>query len=301
MTAEKKKGSKPPVFSLRRMRSSDLEDCVPLLQSPFSGDPAARKKLLAFWRHLVESEASASGVIEDMAQPRGKKLVGFGVSFFATIPFAQETKTAPPFLPLRAAEQWRQGARPFLTREEIAKANSGEGLICVPVNFGMDLGRYGPEDMLKLQEAVLQMFFKVHAGYRITEFLQEVYGKYLMSNFTVMGLSTLRDYREFGQEPHLARLTDENRPYLMSAKPGRSPDWNNTQLFTFFTRYSKPRFYFRPGEQQVLEESLLGGTDEEIAKTFKLSLWSVKKRWQTIYTKVEERDWELLAGTSSPQ
>jgi hypothetical protein len=300
LNAEKKKTPKPIVFSFRRALPSDLKDFLPLLQGPFSQDATAQKNLLAFWRHLLESGADASGVVEDSSQPQGKRTVGFGISFFATPKFAQETKTAPPFLPLRAAEKWRQGSRPYLTREEIAKANAGEGLICVPVNFGMALGRYGAEAFPKLQEATLQLFFRVHGGYQITEFLEEVYGDYLMENFKVMGLSTLRDYGGYQAEPHHAPLTGENRPYLMGIRRDQALDWKSNHVFTFFAQYTKPRFYFRAGEQAALEEALAGGTDEETAKKFRRSLWSVKKRWRTIYEKVMGVDPELLDGVSLP-
>ncbi|SRR5579871_140040 len=291
MVSPKKAGS--PRFSIRPTRVPDLEKCYSLLRAPYAANPANRKGLLAFWRQLMESGSAATGVIEDKAL--GKRLVGFGMSFFASKSFARECLTAPPYLPLRAAG-WRRGVRPFLNREEIAKANAGEGLVCVPLNFGMDVTSYGPPDLVKLQEAVLQMFFKVHGGFKITEFIEEVYGAFYRDNFQAMGLEVLRDFGEYESPPELGPVAEADRPCLMGAKPENPLVWKGSQVAVFFARYTPPHFYFRPGQQAVLEDALEGATDEEIAASRRLSIWSVKKRWKTIYEKVSTVDPELLGS-----
>lgn len=282
-----------PHFIYRPTRVSDLNTCFSILKAPYAGDPEARKKLVGFWSRLVESGSAASGVIEDKAL--GKRLVGFGIGFFATKAFARECLTAPPFLQLRAVQQWKRGKRPFLTREEIARANTGEGLVLITMNFGMEEGAYGPQNLPKLIVAITRdNFHKVHDGYKIVEMMGEIYGAHFRDASISIGFNLRRDYGEFSGAPALAKLTELDRPYLIGVKAEETDIVKVNQAFSIFNSYTPPRFYFRPKEQSVLEEALEGSTDEEIARHSKVSIWSVKKRWGTIYEKVSKADPEMV-------
>lgn len=60
-----------------------------------------------------------------------------------------------------------------------------------------------------------------------------------------------------------------------------------------------PRFRFSLGEQSVLEWTMLGLADDEIAAQVHVSMDAIKKRWRSIYTKVGNVDPELLATADS--
>jgi DNA-binding NarL/FixJ family response regulator len=45
-----------------------------------------------------------------------------------------------------------------------------------------------------------------------------------------------------------------------------------------------------PGEQRMLVLALEGQSDEDLATTLGLSSWTVKKRWQSVYAKIDAVD-----------
>jgi DNA-binding CsgD family transcriptional regulator len=56
----------------------------------------------------------------------------------------------------------------------------------------------------------------------------------------------------------------------------------------------EPRFRFSDVEKDLLEAALLSGTDEEISRSLDLSIWTIKKRWQRVYEKVDRVIPDLL-------
>lgn len=60
----------------------------------------------------------------------------------------------------------------------------------------------------------------------------------------------------------------------------------------------KPRFRFSFGEQRLLELALLEASDDQASKELCLSPDAIKKRWRSIYQKVET-DPELLGESES--
>ena len=98
-----------------------------------------------------------------------------------------------------------------------------------------------------------------------------------------------RDYDEFSEA---VPWEEEVRPFLFGFDRGEIG--HSTSIITLAFAFPRPRFGFSLGEQGVLEKALLGATDEDIAKALELSVWAIKKRWQTLYEKVEKIDPLLL-------
>lgn len=285
-------------LSYRPTQPSDLEECFPLTRDRFVYDNKSQKELLAFWRHLFQIGACHSAVIEDRDKPKGKRVVGFGLSFFAKDSFMLEAKKElPPFLAPRVLEKWKRKEHVFLTKEEIRRANAGAGVNILIPNYGWDI-RLSGEEQAKVLHLIPESFAAVHCVYHIKELLEEVYGGGLREMLAAMGCELRRDYSEFKGTPYLAGIAQENHPYLVgfteesaSAKPG-------TFAAFMLNKKAEPRFHFRAGEQDVLWQALSGAPDPEIAKVLQLSPWTVKKRWQGIYEKVERGDAELLGATA---
>ena len=61
----------------------------------------------------------------------------------------------------------------------------------------------------------------------------------------------------------------------------------------------KPCFHFSFGEQMLLEYALLEYSDDEATSRLHLSPDAVKKRWRSIYRKVDMKAPELLGGAES--
>jgi hypothetical protein len=104
----------------RPTQSADLEVCFPLIRDRFLYNTKSARELLSLWRHWFKTRACNSSVVEDWDQPKGKRIVGFGLSFFPPESVARQLKESlPPYLPLRVLEKWRKRSRFFLDREGI--------------------------------------------------------------------------------------------------------------------------------------------------------------------------------------
>ena len=74
--------------------------------------------------------------------------------------------------------------------------------------------------------------------------------------------------------------------YLVGTRDDPARADGNLTLSKLF--YAPPaRFGFSTLERQALEFALLGASDPEMAASLGVSLWTIKKRWQGIYRKVE--------------
>ncbi|HXL73005.1 MAG TPA: hypothetical protein VN963_05200, partial [bacterium] len=84
-------------LNYRLTELSDLEACFPYIRDRFHYDEGLKKDILPLWKTLIEEGCCISQVIEDRDQPADRRLVGFGISFFATDRFMAEAKsTLPP-------------------------------------------------------------------------------------------------------------------------------------------------------------------------------------------------------------
>ena len=113
------------------------------------------------------------------------------------------------------------------------------------------------------------------------------------------GNSLRRDYTEFAGSSHLREISPHQHPYLVGFTPMEAAQKDGTQVATIQAKSFLPRFHFRPGQKKILLEALRGETDEGIAETLGISLWTIKKRWQAIYDKVLEKDPDLLTENMS--
>ena len=154
-------------LNYRLTELSDLEACFPYIRDRFHYDEGLKKDILPLWKTLIEEGCCISQVIEDRDQPADRRLVGFGISFFATDRFMAEAKsTLPPFLHLRVLEKWKRGIRPFLKANEVSKAQSGPGLNVVALHYGWDFHRYNLENYIKIRHFCTQAFLTLVSGYR---------------------------------------------------------------------------------------------------------------------------------------
>ncbi|MGH7328942.1 MAG: helix-turn-helix transcriptional regulator, partial [Polyangiaceae bacterium] len=87
--------------------------------------------------------------------------------------------------------------------------------------------------------------------------------------------------------------SEENWPYLFAH--GAETSAAGTLASMFRSKVVRPRFRFSPGEQQMLLLALEGRSDDDLADALGISAWTVKKRWQSVYAKVEAIDPSVVA------
>ncbi len=89
----------------------------------------------------------------------------------------------------------------------------------------------------------------------------------------------------------------EQRPYCIGLTRAEAIARPGTHA-SFPFQYAPARFSFTAGQLELLDRSLRGETDEELARSLCLSLSAVKKRWRSIYERVELCDPHIVMAGS---
>jgi DNA-binding CsgD family transcriptional regulator len=224
--------------------------------------------------------------IIDSLPSREPRLLG-GISFIDP-EYVREARTAGSTLPNTVMRAALEGRKPFLPPAKIAEMNASAELHMM--NF------FGNINTLDLRDSEMANFYEVsnrgyhflHSGYAYRAMWAEVWPPHHVQELKNHGMHIERELRlPSGRTSTLMCLTRERalaNPY--------------TRRSGFFFPLA-PRFGFSPGEQNLLELTLLGLADDEIAASVHVSMDAIKKRWRSIYTKVGNADPGLLATTGS--
>jgi len=283
-------------LKFRPTRLDDLSPCFAIIRDKFVYDSEMQVKLLRLWRELLTRRCATSAVIEDHERRGEHRLVGFGMSAFVTDEFARAAKRGVlPYITRRALEGWSGGASPFLTLGDIQRANSGEGLNCLVMHYGLAKHVWDTDDAVFVWNCLMEAFIHQHRGYQLKEIIDEVYGESDLRGLLTLGAKLVTDYGTSLKKASPPPPPDR-RPYLI----GVTREGVRTQdVVTYSTplfAYTPPRFHLTLAEQDLLEHALEGATDENLASELKISLTAVKKRWSTIYQRVDAVDPDLVSG-----
>lgn len=277
-------------LTYRPTLADDLEPAFALIADrPLYGD-RARGELLALWRHLLATRCAISMVVEDFDREDGDRLVGVGMSTFVTDAFAVEVALAsPPHIASQVLHRWRRGHRVWLTPREVGRAHAGDGLNLAILHYGW---RPLSDGVATVALKIMESFFWSHAGYRIKTFFETVYGGPMdLAARLNNGLRLYREHQHVGP----TASGEERTTYLVGARRA-DPSISDLNLALSRLFHAPPaRFGFSTVERETLLHALSGGTDHEAAEALGVSVWTVKKRWQAIYAKVDRVDDALLS------
>jgi hypothetical protein len=174
----------------------------------------------------------------------------------------------------------------LLSRAQIAAGNAGEGIDFVNM-YGMWREGIMNADQLAEVHALLGTSFVEHfAGYRFNRVFKEAVGQSSIALARATG--TYRIVAEFKKsESALAVATRESvltAPYSVAAA---------------LYRYQAPELHLRPAEQSLLAAALVGKTDAELSEDLGLSIEAIKKRWMSIFDRIDEFKPEILSRTGA--
>jgi hypothetical protein len=275
-------------LTFRPTEERDLPHCFAIAFEKFSfTEPGDSTGLLAFWRHCLSLGILNTGVLEEET-PAGRDLVAFGMDLFVTEEFAQEVKTTlPPGICRQIFLRWSQGKPAFLTPKEISCDNAGPGLIAATINSGFRPG-LNPTQYLEVHAKLAEGFFATHAGFRHKEMFFETFDLPLTTACSEkFGLHIRRDYR--GPKPQAP-----GQPLTLMGIMREERNTTSSSAWDLFFKYTPGRFLFSSGEKKLLHRALLGDSDSDLARSLSTSVWTVKKRWQSIYGKVQKTCPSLL-------
>lgn len=241
-----------------------------------------RSTALRVWRELLENVSFHGSVIESERPIGGRRIVACGLGVFVADAFADgEIQNPRPGLNSRIIAGVAAGESLMLSRAQIGAGNAGKGVDFVNM-YGTWRDAVLNADQLAEVHALLGTSFVEHfVGYRFNRVLKEAIGHSRISLARATG--TYRIVAEFQEaESVLAVASPESvltSPYSVAAA---------------LYRYQKPVLRLRPAEQKLLAAALAGKTDAELSAELGLSIEAIKKRWMSVFDRVDEFKPEIL-------
>jgi DNA-binding CsgD family transcriptional regulator len=267
----------------RPISDSDLTECLEIQPACLGDQIAGRSTALRVWKGLLHEPSFLANVIESERAIAGHRIVACGMGVFVTKSFADhEIKNPRSGLNSRIVAAVASGDSPLLSRAQIAAGNAGAGIDFVNM-YGTWREGILNNDQLSEVHALLGTSFVEHfAGYRFNRVLKEAVGQ--SSIALALATGTYRIVAEFNKsESALAVATRESvlaAPYSVAAA---------------LYRYQTPELHLRPAEQSLLIAALAGKTDAELSEELGLSIEAIKKRWMSIFDRIDEFKPEILS------
>jgi DNA-binding CsgD family transcriptional regulator len=168
-----------------------------------------------------------------------------------------------------------------LSRAQIGAGNAGDGIDFVNLYGTWRDGILNSTQLAEVHALLGTSFVEHFAGYHFNRVLKEAIGDSRIALARATG--TYKLLAEFPEnESALAVVTRENMlaaPYSVAAA---------------MYRYQAPVLRLRPAEQELLSAAVSGKTDAELSVDLGLSIEAAKKRWLSIFARVEDFKPEIL-------
>jgi hypothetical protein len=269
----------------RPICEADLLECLEIQPACIGDQIVGRSTALRVWKALLNNPAFQANVIESERPIARHKIVACGMGVFVSGAFAdREIRNPRPGLNSRIIAGIASGEPMVLSRAEIAVGNAGEGIDFVNMYGTWRDGIMNADQLAEVHALLGTSFVEHFAGYRFNRVLKEAIGHSRIALARATG--TYRLVAEFqGPESALAVVTRESAlaaPYSVAS--------------TMY-RYQAPVLRLRPAEQKLLAAALDGKTDAELSADLGLSIEAIKKRWMSIFERVEEFKPDILSKT----
>lgn len=280
------------------MLESDLERCLALTTDRFLYDDTQAQALMRFWARLVNAKTGLPPfVMAEADDPTD-------VVLFSTLVAVSDARAdryhelRNPKIGHAMAGELAAGHQPFLSREEVARANASGGINLVITHHGVELGFDE-----RLRAATYEVARRYMTGWNLRSYTNEVFAENAERDGKQMGEALGFRVKQYTRDVlDAAGLAPEKQPWVWLAtrqdalaRPAGLP------LAMLFLSFSVPKFGFGPVEQDMLNFALEGLTDESIAEAMGTSLSTVKKRFRTIYEKVQDSlDSKTTAAIRAP-
>jgi hypothetical protein len=267
----------------RPISETDLSNCLEIQPACMGDQIVGRSTALRIWKSLLANPAFQANVIESERVLAGHKIVACGMGVFVERAFAdREIESPRPGLNARIIAGIASGESILPSRAQIGAGNAGDGNDFVNM-YGTWRDGVMDSDQLGEVQALLGTSFVEHfAGYRFNRVLKEAIGRSRIALARATG--TYRVVAEFEEtESALVVVTRESvltAPYSVAA--------------TMY-RYQPPVLRLRPAEQRLLVAALAGKTDAELSAELELSIEAIKKRWMSIFDRIDEFKPEILS------
>ena len=267
----------------RPFRRADLPRCLEIEPACLGDHIVGRRTALRVWNGFLDHPSFHAMVIEPERPIAGHDIVGCGMGVFVASAFADREIASPqPGLNSRIIAAAAAGEPIVLSRDEIAAGNAGHGLDFVNLYGTWRDGIMDPTQLAEVHALLGTSFAEHLAGFRFNRVLKEVIGDSRVALARATGTYRLvAEFQECGSA--LAVVTKESAlaaPYSVAAS---------------IYRYRAPVLRLRPAEQELLVAALSGKTDAELSADLGLSIEATKKRWLSVFDRVDQFKNDILS------
>jgi DNA-binding CsgD family transcriptional regulator len=185
--------------------------------------------------------------------------------------------------PHRKFLKWRkEGKNPFVSGDQIGRANAGGGLNFMVTHFGWDRS-LSPDLAAYVRSHVMMKFSEYYAGMKYKLMIAELYSEDGIQDCLTAGYRLRNEYPNWTPNPG----DNQFRPVLMTVSREEALGGSNYFMMRVFSHQS-PTIVFTEPQREVLLQARIGKSDMEIADTLSISQDAVKDRWKKIYARVED-------------
>ena len=271
----------------RPIRATDLSQCLDIEPACIGDAIVGRDAALRIWRELLDSAALYGCVFESETPIGGHHMVGCGIGVFIDAAFAdREIANPAPGLNARILDSVAGGNGVLLDREAIASGNAGRGLDYVNLYGNWRDGLLDTAQQAELHTLLGTSFLENLAGFRFNRVIKEAVGRATIDLAHATG-----SYRCVAEFPgHGSAL------FVVSPDDARAIPFS---VAARMYRYQAPVLRLRPAEQALLDAARDGKTDAELSAALGISVEAVKKRWISVFGRVENFRPEILAGADA--
>ncbi|MDR3707563.1 MAG: hypothetical protein P4L33_04640 [Capsulimonadaceae bacterium] len=281
-------------FVIRPILLSELPECKHCIRDRFLYDDDLVARLLKMWTYLLDRRMAIASCLDDLTESAGTRIVMFGMIVFLDPDFAARVRAGRyPYVAKHLLTCWEDGDLPLLTAKQIAQANASNGLHLLNLHYGLAPSLWSDtakrHEPLPMGREVLrhceEFFYHNASGFRLNEVLKEVYGPWDLAYSRGMHLV---DRASLGPALDRAgiRPSTDHFPHLTGLDSAEASKMAGSLLGSLFL-FEPPTCGFSPGEQELLLFALGGSTDQEIAEALSVSFAAIRKRWESIFEKVD--------------
>jgi DNA-binding CsgD family transcriptional regulator len=252
----------------------------------FLYDRAQLAALRFLWSSILKTGSGVGAVIAEARVP--SRVLHFTFAAFVTDERADGYhRLLKPKIAYSVAEELVAGGRPVLDANEIARANAGTGLNMVVTHYGHAALEGKPLE--RLRAAMYESTHKALSFWNLRSYTNEVFAENLHREDKEMGEALGYLVGRYTREQlDGAGILPENEPWLWYATRRHALDRPaSMSVAMLFLNFTRPRLGLNAEEQRMLKLALDGRTDEAIAEIAGASLSTIRKRFRTIYEKVQ--------------
>lgn len=287
------------MLNCRTLVASDLRDSLAICQKSAGAEIVGAVRTLAAWQRLIAARSFAGAVVEADPPIAGSRIVGMGAAVFVNEAFAEHEIAEPePGLNARIIASIDAACPVILSDDELRCANSNGGLdlviLCAPWRKGV----LDPAAQCEMESMLAAAFFRLFAGWRFRRLIREGIDRDTIAHIEAQRIFVMKDgYERFRRRCPDSAWNEDRALFVCSREDALAvPGSVASILFA----YREPVLRLREHDQQLLGAALKGLTDQELARTLRLKLPTVKKRWATVFNHVALARPALLPWHESP-